>query len=169
LCEKTYCHHGTTARACDKNLGGIRLVLLQSPLNHVCNGVAVTATLMSQCLLAANVPAGARVGRAGVDDNEAILLGKGLVRAASIVRLCGTTAVMNGYNNTRRCGELLWHIDVEGGLGWGVAERCDLLEATRCHCTLSNSGSSGDGKVARKEGEETHCDGSFDSSGPGID
>lgn len=122
----TYCHHGTAAGASDEDLLGICLVLCQSPLDHVCNGVAITATLVFQGLLAANVPAGSRVRRARVDDNKAILLGKSLVGTAVEVCLRRSSAVVDSHNDTRRRSELLGYVDVEACFGRGISEGSDL-------------------------------------------
>jgi hypothetical protein len=136
-CGQNIRHHRATARACDENLLRICLIFLQGPFHHVCDSVAITTTFVRQCLLAANVPACSGMRRTGVNDNEAILLCERLVGAAVEVRLCSSGAVVNSYNDTRGCGELLWHIDVEARLGWGVSKRCDLGQAARCRCALS--------------------------------
>ena len=95
----TYCHHGTAARASNEDLLRICLVLLERPLDHVGNGVGVSATFVTEGLLAAHIPAGAGMRGTGVDDNEAILLRQRLVRAAVEVCLRCTSAVMDGYND----------------------------------------------------------------------
>jgi hypothetical protein len=111
---------------------------------------------MGQRLLAANVPASSRMWRAGIDDNEAILLGKGLVGAAVEVGLCGSRAVMNRYNDTGRRSKLLRYVDVETSFGRSSAKVGDLRQAAGCWRTLSKSGGGSDREVAREESKETH-------------
>jgi hypothetical protein len=152
----TYCHHGTTARTSNKNLFGVRLVLRQGPLDHVGNGVAVTPTLMCQRLLAADVPASSFMWRAGIDDNEAILLGQSRVGSVVEVGLCCSRAVMNRYNDTGRRSKRLWLINVETCFGRS-SEIGNLGQAAGRWRALSETDGGGDGEVAREGGEEAHC------------
>ena len=85
--ERTYGHHSATAGTGNEDLGSIRFVLADSPLDHVGNGVAVSSTLVAKRRLAANIPASTLMRGRWVDDNEAILLRQRLVRAASVVCL----------------------------------------------------------------------------------
>ena len=141
--SKTYRHHRTTARASYENLASIRLVFLQSPFDHVCNSVTVSTSLVAQCLLAANIPTCSRVRRTWIDDNEPMLFGERRIRAAAVVCLSGTSAVVNSNNDAGRCSKLLGHIDIETSLGRGTAERRDLGKSAWCWCALSDSGSGG--------------------------
>jgi hypothetical protein len=97
------------------------------------------------------------VWRARVDDNEAILLREGLVRTAGVVGLSTTRAEMDRYDDTGRCSKLLWHINVEACFGRSSSKVGDLLKASRCWCTLAESGGGRHREVARDKGEETHC------------
>jgi hypothetical protein len=156
--NSAYRHHCAAARASHEDLGCVRLVLLESPLDHVGNGVAVATALVGQCLLAADVPAGPGVGRAGVDDDEAILLRKSLIWATGIVCLSSAAAVVNRNNDTGRSCELLGHVDVERSLGWSVAKGGHLLEAARGDCALSEGGRGGNREKACEKCEKTHRD-----------
>ena len=88
LCEKgimtfprnenqTHSHHGAGARARHKHLASVGAVLADGVRDHVGDGVAVAATVVRQRRLGADVPAGAAVRAAGIDDDEAVLIGEG--------------------------------------------------------------------------------------------
>lgn len=151
----TYSHHSTTAGASNKNLGRVCLVLLERPLDHVGNGVGVSATFVTEGLLAAHIPAGTRMGRTGVDDNEAILLRQRLVRAAVEVCLRCASAIMDGDNDSRGGSKLLRNVDVEACLGRCV-ERGYLRKSTRSDSTFADGCGCGYGQEARDKGKETH-------------
>lgn len=153
---KAYRHHATAAGSSNEDLCSITLVLVQGPFDHVRNRVAVTTTLMAQSLPAGDVPTCSRMRRAWVDDDEAILLSKSLVRAAIIVLLCSSSAVVNGDNHTGRGSELLRDVDVEGCLGGSIAKRCDLGKRARCWCTLAQHGCCSHRQIARQKCEKTH-------------
>lgn len=158
LAGTTYSHHGTTAGSRNEDLGSIDLVLGDGPLDHVRDGAAVAAAVVGQGGLAADIPAGSRVGRAGVDDNEAILLCKLGVGAAGVVGLGGTSAVVDSHNNTGLGRKLLGHVDEESSLGGRGAEVGHLGEGSRCNCALGNrgGGSRRHGKNGSDSSEETH-------------
>lgn len=156
--DRTYGHHGTAAGTSDEDLGGVGLVLLECPLDHVGNGVAVSSSLMAQGSLAADIPALALVRRLWVDDDEAILLRKLGVRAASVVGLRSTGAVVDSNDNSWRCRKLLGHVDVETGLGGCSTKRGNLGESARCHGTLAEASccSRSYGQEAGESSEEAH-------------
>ena len=158
--ETTYGHHGTTAGSRNEDLGGIDLVLGDGPLDHVCDGAAVAAAVVGQGSLAADIPAGSGVGRAGVDDNEAVLLCKLGVGAAGVVGLGGTSAVVDSHNNTGLRRKLLGHVDEKSGLGGCSAEVGHLGKGSRCNCALGDrgGGSRRHGKNGGDSSEETHSE-----------
>jgi hypothetical protein len=96
------------------------------------------------------------VRRAGVDDDEAMFLREVLVRAALVVCLGGAAAVVNCNDDAGRSSKLLGHVDEETGLGRGVAERSDLLEASGGNGALSESGRGRDREEAGEKAEKTH-------------
>jgi hypothetical protein len=134
---KTYGHHGTTARSRDEDLRGIGLVLRERPLDHVGNGVGVSATVVAKCRLATHIPTGTGVRRRGVDNDETILFGKLAVRATGIVGLSRASAEVDGDNDTGASGKLLGYINVEAGLGGGSTEGGDLGKGARSYGTLA--------------------------------
>jgi hypothetical protein len=85
---------------------------------------------MAERLPAADVPASTGVRRAGVNDDEAVLLREGLVWTAIVVCLGGSRAIVYGYDDTRRDSELFRHIDVEGCSGGSRTKRSHLREGT---------------------------------------
>lgn len=98
--DGTYGHHGAGARARHKHLAGVGAVLADSVGDHVGDRVAVAAAVVRQGRLGADVPAGAAVRAAGVDDDEAVLLGQLRVRRAIVVGLGGAGAVVADRDNT---------------------------------------------------------------------
>lgn len=153
---RTYGHHGTTAGSGHEDLVRVDLVLSLGPLDHVCNGVAVATSVVGQSGLAANVPAASGMGRAGVDDDEAILLGELGVGAAVVVGWSRASAVVNSNDHTGASSKLLGHVNVEASLGRSGAEAGDLGQSTWCRRTLSDSGGRHDGQAGDESREETH-------------
>lgn len=94
--------------------------------------------------------------RAGVDDDEAVLLSEASIRAAGVISLCSTSTVVNGYDDAGRSCELFWYVDVETSLCGSSPERCDLRERSRYRCTLSQGGCGRQREVACDEYEEAH-------------
>jgi hypothetical protein len=84
------------------------------------------------------------MGRAGVDDDEAVLLRERRIWAAVVVGLGSTSAEVDSYDDTRRRGELLWDIDEEACFGGRIAEACHLRQGAWCYCTSTEGGRCGD-------------------------
>jgi len=80
---------------------------------------------VAEGLFAAHIPAGTLVGRAGVDDDEAILLRQCVVWAAGVVCLRSASAEVNGNDDSRGRSELLGNVDEETCFRGGV-EASDL-------------------------------------------
>lgn len=92
---------------------------------------------MTQSRFAADIPTRARVRRAGVDDDETILLCKSRVGTTVEVGLRSAGAVVDRDYDARRCSEFLGDVDVEAGFGGCATERCDLRKGTGCWCALA--------------------------------
>lgn len=150
----TYGHHASGRRSGDEDLGGVGLILVDGPLDHVGNGVGVTAALMREGLPGADIPAGARVGRARVDGNEAVLLSKSPVRRVVEVGLAGSGAVVDCDNDAWRCGKIPRYVDVEACSGGPDA--ADLGELSWGGSTLPEDSCRCHGQAAGEDGEETH-------------
>lgn len=54
--------------------------------------------------------------RAGIDGDEAVLLGQGFVRRTIVVSLSGAGAVVDGDDYAGRCCEVPGHVDVEASV-----------------------------------------------------
>jgi hypothetical protein len=69
--------------------------VLNGPGDHVGDGVAVSATVVSQSRLRAYIPAFAFVGTLGIDDYEAVLFCQFGIGGAGVVSLCCSGACIS--------------------------------------------------------------------------
>lgn len=116
-----YGHHGAGAASSDEDAAGVSLVLAESVGDHVGDGVAVAAAIVSQGGLGRDIPASALVRRLGVDDDEAVLVGELGVRRAGVVSLGSTGAVVDSNDDGRLRSKLVGHVDVHLRLSLDVS------------------------------------------------
>lgn len=133
-CGFTHRHHGTARHAGHKHFARVGAILDDGPLDHVRNRSAVASAVPRQARLRTDIPAGARVGRAGIHDHESVRLCQRGVGRASVVRLRGAGAIMDGRDDARIGGQVGGNVHVEADIcGVGDARVRDLREGAAFH------------------------------------
>ena len=85
-------HHASGAGACDKDLCGIGVVLLDCPLDHGNEALVVSTGITGKTLLGVDFPAvGVTLG-GGIDRDESFLLGKLAVLCLLVVGFAAAVA-----------------------------------------------------------------------------
>ena len=125
-------HHGTRARTRGEYTAGINAIVLNSVAHHGSDSEGIASLVVREGRRAVNVPASSRVGRIGVDDNEAVRISEVGVLGTLKVRLGGTRAVMHGDDERWWVGQLRRLVDEHLYAGWVGAEVGDLLELASC-------------------------------------